>query len=160
MRWLCIDNTCARGGFVVASGAGVLGSAWIAHSPWARFVGLLGTPRLAPSDILVLVPCSAVHGVGLRVRIGVAFVDAHGQVLRAVDPLPWWGARVGGAAMVLEAASGVLAGVRPGDRMRITGASLFPHRGNFIARRWGSNRRRGALSGHRGHTVPVNDRRM
>ena len=160
MRCLRIDNTCARGGLVVASRAGVLGRAWIAHSPWARFVGLLGTPRLPRSDVLVLERCSAVHGVGLRVRIGVAFVDAHGEVRRVIDPLPWWGARARGATAVLETASGVLAGVRPGDHIRITGASLFPHRGNFIARRWGSNGRRGALSRHRGHTVPVNDRRM
>jgi uncharacterized membrane protein (UPF0127 family) len=159
VRCLRITSTCTRGGLVVVPGVRVLGRAWIARSAWARLVGLLGTDRLARDQLVLLAPCSAVHGIGLRVRIGVAFVDPHGVVLRVVDPLPWWGARVRGAAAVLEAASGVLSGIGPGDRISLTGASLFPHRGHFPARAWGSNRRRGALSGHRGHTVPANDRR-
>jgi uncharacterized protein len=126
VSWAHITSTCVPGGTIVVAGNGVLGRAWIAGSSWARLVGVLGTPRLARDDLVVLVPCAAVHGIGLRVRIGAAFVDARGVVLRVVDPLPWWGARVRGAAAVVEAASGVLAGVGAGDRIRLTGASLFP----------------------------------
>jgi len=160
MGRLRIDRTCVPGGFVVVEGAGVLGRVWVATTVWSRLVGLLGTPDLARSEVVVLAPCSAVHGVGLRMCIGAAFIDRHGMVRRVVDPLPRLGARVGDAVMVIEAASGVLADVRPGQHVRITGASCFPHRGTFPARLRGSIRRDRALSGQRGHTAPANDRSM
>lgn len=160
MGCLRINRTCVPAGFAVATTAGVLGHAWLAATPWSRLVGLLGTADLGPSEVVVLRPCSAVHGIGLRVRIGVAFIDGQGVVLRVVDPLPWRGARQRGAAAVVEAASGVLCDLRAGDRVRLTGASLFPHGGHFPAHRGGSTRGRRALSGQRGHTAPANDRRM
>ncbi len=131
----------------------------IARRPLARLVGLLGTPDLGPHEALVLMPCNAVHGIGLRVRIGVAFVDGRGRVLRVVDPLPRRGARCRGARAVIEARSGVLR-VRPGDEMRVGGAPLFPHGGNFASRGRGSTGGARALSGHRGHTAPDDDRRQ
>lgn len=96
----------------------------------SRLIGMLGTPDPSCDEALVLVPCAAVHGIGLRARIGVAFVDRRGVVLRVLDPLSWHGGSCPGAHAVLEAASGVLT-VSPGDRVWLTGAGIFPHGGHF-----------------------------
>lgn len=95
-----------------------------------RAVGMLGTRDLADDEVLILVPCCAVHAVGMRCAIGAAFVDHAGTVLRVVDPLPWWGARTRGAHAVIEAAAGVLVDLAPGDTVRVDDVSIFPHRGN------------------------------
>lgn len=102
--------------------------AYVADRAIARFVGMLGTPDPAADEALVLVPCRAVHGVGLRARIGAAFVDRRGAVLRVVDPLPARGATCSGAHAVIEAASGSLRLV-PGDRVWLADGSVFPHGG-------------------------------
>ena len=89
-----------------------------AGSPLARLVGLLGTPDLALDEALWLEPCSSVHTVGLRARIGCAFLDADGRAMRVVDPLPRArAAGCRGARIVVECSAGVLAaaGVRAGD---------------------------------------------
>ena len=62
---------------------------YVAEGALSRLVGMLGTPDPGGDEALVLTPCRAVHGMGLRARIGAALVDAHGTVLRVVDPLPW-----------------------------------------------------------------------
>ena len=132
--------------------------AYVARTALSRLVGMLGTPDPARDEALVLTPCTAVHGVGLRAGIGVAFVDRAGIVLRVVDPLPWSGAACPGAHAVIEAASGVLA-VSPGDRLVLTPESVFPHGGHFASTAGGSNPVPGALSDHRGHPAPACDRR-
>jgi uncharacterized membrane protein (UPF0127 family) len=104
--------------------------AFVADTPVARAIGMLATPDLGVDEALVLVPCSAVHGIGLRCAIGVAFVDETGVVMRVVDPLPWWGARMPGAHAVIEACTGVLAGLRPGDTIAVEDDHVFPLRGN------------------------------
>jgi hypothetical protein len=81
-------------------------------------VGLLGTPDLAPDEALWLEPCSSVHGLGLRARIGCAFLADDGTVLRVVDPLPRGGlAAARGARAVVECAAGRLAALPPGARL-------------------------------------------
>lgn len=89
-----------------------------ASTPLARLVGLLGTPDPDVDEALWITRCAAVHAIGLRARIGCAFLDRDGRVLRVVDPLPRRGARVRGADAVVECRAGVLAGVRPGDVLR------------------------------------------
>lgn len=95
---------------------------------------MLGTPDPSDDELLILLPCAAVHGVGLRCSIGVAFVDAAGVVMRVVDPLPWRGARVRGAHAVVEARTGVLAALRPGDTISVDDDHVFPLRGNSASR--------------------------
>jgi len=112
----------ARPSFRVAS------RAYVADCVLARLVGLLGTPDPTADEALILIPCRAVHGIGLRVRIAAAFVDRHGVVLKVVDPLPARGASCRGAHAVIEARSGVLR-LAPGDHVWLTGDPLFPHAG-------------------------------
>ena len=111
--------------------------AYVADRMLARLVGLLCTPDPIADEALVLAPCWSVHGIGLRVRIGVAFVDRCGVVLKVVDPLPARGASCRGAHAVIEARSGALVLV-PGDRVWLTGDPLFPHAGQIADRGRGS----------------------
>jgi uncharacterized membrane protein (UPF0127 family) len=86
----------------------------------ARLAGLLFTPDLAADEALWLEPCASVHSAALRARIGCAFLDAGGRVLRVVDPLPRWrvaGAR--GARAVVECRAGALAGLGAGERLEL-----------------------------------------
>lgn len=108
----CVPVTAADGRVVVAR-------CHVAASWGARAAGLLFTPDLAPDEGVWLAPCSSVHAVALRARIGCAFLDADGRVLRVVDPLRRWrvaGAR--GARAVLEAPAGTLAGLTVGEVLR------------------------------------------
>ena len=92
-----------------------------AGSPLARLVGLLGTSDMSADEALWLEPCSRVHTVGLRARIGCAFLDADGRVMHVVDPLRRRrAAGCRGARTVVECSAGVLttAGVRAGDVLR------------------------------------------
>lgn len=89
-----------------------------AETPLARLVGLLATPDLAADEALWLPRCSSVHAIGLRAAVGCAFLDAHGSVLRVVDPLPRGRvAAVRAARAVVECRAGVLAGLEPGTRL-------------------------------------------
>ena len=129
MPVLRISSLARPGGHLVSSRPGAsLDRAYVADSASARLVGMLGTPDPGADEALVLVPCRAVHGMGMRARIGAAFVDRRGVVLRVVDPLPARGAACRGAHAVIEAASGSLR-VVPGDRVWLTGHPVFPHDG-------------------------------
>ncbi|MEB3328122.1 MAG: DUF192 domain-containing protein [Candidatus Sericytochromatia bacterium] len=93
----------------------------VADRWWPRLVGLLATPALAPGDGLLLVPCNAVHALGMRYAIDVAYLDRAGTVLHVTHGLRpgtvGWPVR--GARAVLELPEGALqaAGVRVGDRL-------------------------------------------
>jgi len=50
---------------------------------WSRLRGLLGRSSLKPSEGLLIRPCRAVHMLGMRFPIDVAFVDHEGRVLAA-----------------------------------------------------------------------------
>jgi hypothetical protein len=96
-----------------AAGELVAARCYVARTPLARLVGLLGTPDLAPDEALWLEPCASVHALGLRASIGCAFLDHAGRVLRVADPLGRWAARRGARAVV-ECAAGTLAAL-PAD---------------------------------------------
>ena len=97
----------------------VLTRCHVADRWFARLVGLLGTADLAGGEALWIAPCASVHTGGMRMAIACAFLDAHGRVLRVVDPLPTWrAASFRGAAGVLETRAGALRTVRAGDVLR------------------------------------------
>jgi uncharacterized membrane protein (UPF0127 family) len=88
----------------------------------SRLRGLLGRAGLEPGEALLLAPCSSIHTLGMRFSIDALFLDAEGNVLRAVPVLrPWRVPRpVKGATMVLELAAGTLGpgGMPSGGRVR------------------------------------------
>ena len=103
------------------SGATVAEQVRVADTWASRLVGLLGTPALAPGDGLLLVPCNAVHMLGMRYAIDVAYLDRRGVVVGLTHQLRPWrvGWPVRGARAVLELSAGRLAevGVQAGDQL-------------------------------------------
>jgi uncharacterized membrane protein (UPF0127 family) len=83
----------------------VLAAAKLATTRSDRRRGLLGATSV--DEPLVLVPCSWVHTIGMKVAIDVAHVSADGLVLRVATLKPW---RVGAmnrqSRMIVEAAAG------------------------------------------------------
>lgn len=130
MGILRFDELGRRAGALVGvDGRPLAARAVVADRVAARLVGMLGTRDPAPDEALVIVPCNWVHGMGLRARVCAVFVTRGGVVLRVVDPLPVRGARCAGAHAVIEAASGTLR-LRAGERVRLTGCTVFPHDGH------------------------------
>jgi uncharacterized membrane protein (UPF0127 family) len=96
----------------------------IADRWWPRLKGLLGRPGLAPGEGLLLRPCRAVHMMGMRFPLDVAFLDQDGRVVAAYPNLrpgarTGWHRRADGA---LELPAGTLAasGTREGDQIVCT----------------------------------------
>lgn len=85
--------------------------------------GLLGRSGLAEGAALVIVPCFAIHTVGMQFAIDVVFVDAHGRVKKIVRDLPPWRMSASPSSRaVIEMAAGSLlpAGVLSvGDRVYV-----------------------------------------
>lgn len=103
------------------TGASLAARARVADTFWSRAVGLLGTTTLPAGEGLLIVPCNAVHGLGMRYAFDVAYLDRAGFVLQLTHGMrpgavgrPVWGARA-----VLELPAGTLAtaGVQAGDRL-------------------------------------------
>jgi uncharacterized membrane protein (UPF0127 family) len=90
-------------------------------SPWERMAGLLGRRALPAGQGLLIVPCGAVHTVGMRFPLDLVFLDAAGRVLRSVPGVPpgrfgvWGGGR---ARQTLEVQAGWL------DLAALNGARL------------------------------------
>jgi uncharacterized membrane protein (UPF0127 family) len=108
----------------VPTGAVVASSVDMALTRADRRRGLLGRDALAADTAMFIAPCFAIHTVGMGFAIDVAFVDAHGCVVRLVHSLPPWrlAASLGGCA-VIEFAAGRLKeyGVAVGDRLSLVG---------------------------------------
>jgi uncharacterized protein len=88
-----------------------------------RLVGLLGRRRLGGEEALWLVPCRAVHTLGMRFPIDLVFLDSDGQVVATIESLRPW--RLSGiyprARSVLELREGTIrkSGTRRGDHLDV-----------------------------------------
>jgi uncharacterized membrane protein (UPF0127 family) len=83
----------------------VLATAKLATSRAERRRGLLGVTTV--EEPLVLMPCSWVHTVGMKVAIDVAHVSADGLVLHLTTLKPWRiGVKKRQSHMIVEAAAG------------------------------------------------------
>jgi hypothetical protein len=97
----------------------------VANTSKARRKGLLGRDGLASDAALVISRCNAVHTIGMRFPIDIAFVDSRGQVRKIVRDLPPWRMAVSPfASAVIEFAAGALAPdvVSVGDRLTVAHA--------------------------------------
>lgn len=100
----------------------VLASLELAPTRRARARGLLGRDGI--DGALMLSPSRAVHTLGMRFAIDVAYLDGELRVLRVVTmpryrlSLPTWRAR-----SVIEAEAGSFArwNLRPGDQLEVKG---------------------------------------
>ena len=96
----------------------------VADRWWLRLKGLLGRSTLGPGEGLLLRPCRAVHMMGMRFPLDIAFLDPDGTVVATYPNLgpggrTGWHQRADGA---LELPAGTLAasGTREGDQIVCT----------------------------------------
>ncbi|NND75562.1 MAG: DUF192 domain-containing protein [Ilumatobacter sp.] len=104
----------------LVSGAHVLASAEIAATRAQRRRGLLGRDHL--EGALVLRPCRAVHTIGMKFPIDVAYLDGDGVVLKTAQMgRHRMGAPVRRSRVVIEAEAGAFArwGLRVGDVIEV-----------------------------------------
>ena len=88
-----------------------------------RLVGLLARRRLGAEEALWLVPCRAVHSIGMRFPIDVLFLDREGVVVFVLEGLRPWRLSpiVLSAHGVLELRGGTIrkSGTRVGDHIEV-----------------------------------------
>ncbi len=115
MRYLEVRN--------VSRGSQVASRVGIADRWWQRARGLIGRPPLGPGEGLLLVPCHAIHMLGVRYAIDIAFLDDECRVVALYPRLePGVRSRTkwhGEARYTLELSSGALAASHTavGDRL-------------------------------------------
>jgi uncharacterized membrane protein (UPF0127 family) len=88
-----------------------------------RRKGLLGRDGMAPGTALVITRCNAVHTIGMRFPIDIAFVDSSGHVKKVVESLgPWRMTGALFASTVIEFPAGTLKDgvLKVGDRVYLT----------------------------------------
>lgn len=95
----------------------------VADSGAARSKGLLGRDGLADGEGLWIVPCEAVHTVGMRFPIDLVFINRNRVVKKVRSNVGAW--RISGcltAHSVIELAAGTVAAseTRCGDRLEFS----------------------------------------
>ncbi len=115
---------------VASSGAVLAERLRLAHTPWARLRGLLGTKGLNPGEGLWLRPCRQIHMFGMRYAVDAVFLDARQRVVRALpDFAPGRvSPHVRDAESVLELPAGTVerAGLAEGTQVVIEGEPVAP----------------------------------
>ena len=102
------------------TGRTIVSSLEVARTRAERRRGLLGRDGLASGAALMITPCHAIHTVGMRFPIDVAFLDRERRVRRIVRDLPSWRIVVCFRAFdTLECAAGALSPdvLQVGDRL-------------------------------------------
>src|SRR2546428_504352 len=129
---------------VASSGAVLAERLRLAHTPWARLRGLLGTKGLDPGEGLWLRPCRQIHMFGMRYAVDAVFLDARQRVVRALpDFAPGRvSPHVRDAESVLELPAGTVerAGLAEGTQVVIEGEPVAPltGRGGRLATAFGN----------------------
>jgi len=107
----------------------------LAETSAERRRGLLGRDVFPTGSAMVITRCNAVHTIGMRFPIDVAFIDSRGRVRKIVRQLvPWRMAMALTASATIEFPAGTLHDVLAvGDSVYLTG----PIRAR-VAPRWAS----------------------
>ena len=94
----------------------------VAQTPDARRVGLLDCLGLPAGEGLCIVPCAAVHTLGMQFPIDVIFLDRENTVLMVAQMQPGAHAECREAFGVLELPAGTIAasGTQSGDRLELS----------------------------------------
>ena len=72
-----------------------------------RARGLLGRSPLGEGQGFLIAPCAAVHTMGMRYVLDVAYLDRNWEIRKVIQYLkPWRLSACAGAAMTLELAAG------------------------------------------------------
>lgn len=107
------------------TGHSIASSVEVATSRSARRRGLLGRESLPAGCAFVLVPCRAVHTIGMKFAIDVLFIDEDGLVLKVVEQMSGWRMAMSPtAAVTIELWAGAVQAmdVHVGDRLALAPA--------------------------------------
>jgi len=86
-----------------------LDTVWRTETFMERNRGLLGRAPLETSEGMLITPCNAVHSLGMRYAIDLAYLDRRGRIRRLVRHLrPWRASLCLAAASVLEMPAGTV----------------------------------------------------
>jgi uncharacterized membrane protein (UPF0127 family) len=99
----------------------------VADSSPKRNKGLLGRDHLSPGDGLWIIPCDAVHTIGMRFPIDLIYLDRKNQIKKVCRGVPPW--RMSGclaAHSVLELPAGTARNTetRAGDTIEFSAATI------------------------------------
>jgi uncharacterized protein len=97
----------------------------VADNGAKRRKGLLGREMLSAGEGLWIVPCEAVHTLGMRFAIDLVYLDRDRRVQKVRNDVPPWRLSVCFSAhSVLELASGSIrrTGTKPGDQLQFSTA--------------------------------------
>jgi hypothetical protein len=97
----------------------------VADSSPKRNKGLLGRSRLAPGEGLWIIPCEAVHTVGMKFSIDLIYLDRQNRIRKLCRNVPPWRlSACFSAHSVLELPQGVVrdSQTRPGDTLEFSAA--------------------------------------
>lgn len=92
----------------------------VADQAATRRKGLLGHDGLSPQEGLWIVPCEAIHTIGMRFAIDLVYLDRKNVVKKVRSNVrPWRMSACLSAHSILELASGTVqrTQTRPGDRL-------------------------------------------
>lgn len=93
----------------------------MADSWLGRLRGFLGRPEPERGEGILLLPCNAIHTLGMTFHLDVLFLDREGKVLELRRSIPPWRvtSRVRGGRYVLEVPVGTIdaSGTRVGDEL-------------------------------------------
>ncbi len=97
----------------------------VAASGGKRSKGLLGRKGLAPGEALWIVPCEAVHTIGMQFALDLVYLDRHHRIRKIRRNVPPW--RLSAcltAHSVVELAAGSVreTDAQPGDQIELTEA--------------------------------------
>lgn len=88
-----------------------------------RRKGLLGREQLAPGEGVWIVPCEAVHTVGMRFPIDLVYLDRQHRIKKIKSAVPPWRlSACFSAHSILELGAGAIynAQTRPGDQLEFS----------------------------------------
>jgi uncharacterized protein len=97
----------------------------VADNGAKRRKGLIGRQMLCAGEGLWIVPCEAVHTLGMQFAIDLVYLDRDRRVLKVrTDVPPWRLSACFSAHSVLELASGAIrgSGTKPGDMLEFSPA--------------------------------------
>ena len=81
----------------------------VADTAWKRLRGLLGRKGLGENEGLVIIPCNAVHTIGMAFALDLLFLARDGTILRLEQDVRPWSMRCYlKAHAVVELPAGVL----------------------------------------------------
>lgn len=105
----------------------IASSAREAYGFFDRLRGLLGGPPLTQGEGLYLLPCQAIHMIGMTFAIDAIFVDKQGKVVGLVRDIKPWGmsSHFWKAAGCLELPAGTIdaTGTAVGDLLKFESAN-------------------------------------